>query len=102
MPRYGIPLDVEAALPQFLSAWGIEPIEIDEIEEGYENQNLLVVAPAGRFAIRRYSFRNPAAGCGQQARPPIENLGVGDVLSGGPPLKPDPDLERLLDAALAK
>src|SRR5207302_702649 len=59
MPRYGIPPDVEAALPQFLSAWGIEPTEIDEIEEGYENQNLLVVAPAGRFVLRRYSFRNP-------------------------------------------
>src|SRR5438094_8825795 len=59
MPRYGIPPDVEAALPHFLSAWGIEPIETEEIEEGSENQNLLVVAPAGRFVIRRYSFRDP-------------------------------------------
>jgi homoserine kinase type II len=59
MPRYGIPSDVETALPQFLSAWGIEPIEIEEIEEGSENQNFLVVAPAGRFIIRRYRFRNP-------------------------------------------
>jgi Ser/Thr protein kinase RdoA (MazF antagonist) len=36
MPRYGLPPDVEAALPRFLSAWGIEPTAISEIEEGYE------------------------------------------------------------------
>ena len=57
MPHYGIPPDVEAALPHFLSAWGIEPIEIEEIEEGSENQNLLVFAPNSRFVIRRYRFR---------------------------------------------
>jgi homoserine kinase type II len=59
MPRYGIPSDVEAELPGFLSGWGIEAVGFEEIEEGCDNLNLLVVAPQGRFVIRRYSFRNP-------------------------------------------
>src|SRR6266581_4289251 len=86
MPRYGIPPDVAAALPQFLSAWGIEPIEIEEIEEGSENQNLLVVAPAGRFVIRRYSFRNP-----EDIPFELEVLRAG-ASRGFPVAKPVPDL----------
>lgn len=31
----------------------------EEIEEGYENQNILVLTPTSRFVIRRYSFRQP-------------------------------------------
>jgi Ser/Thr protein kinase RdoA (MazF antagonist) len=88
MPRYGITPDVEAALPRFLSAWGIEPIEVDEIEEGYENQNLLVVAPAGRFVIRRYSFRNP-----EDIPFELEVLQA-CARRGFPVAKPIPDLRR--------
>jgi homoserine kinase type II len=59
MPRYGIPPHVKAAIPEFLDQRGIVASGVEEIEEGYENQSILVLTPASRFVIRRYSFRRP-------------------------------------------
>jgi homoserine kinase type II len=57
MPRYGIPDDVERAMPVFLDHWGIQPLAVEEIEEGYENLNILVTSADGACVVRRYSFR---------------------------------------------
>ena len=57
MPRHGIPPPVQATIPEFLDQWGLVASRVEEIEEGYENQNILVFTPNSRFVIRRYRFR---------------------------------------------
>ncbi len=57
MPRYGIPSEVRDEIPAFLDRWGIRPLGVEEIEEGYENLNVLVTTAERSFVVRRYSFR---------------------------------------------
>lgn len=60
MPRYGLPEVLTKALPEFLAAWDREIVEFEEIEEGYENLNILITTDSEKVVLRWYSFRDPS------------------------------------------
>lgn len=58
MPQWGLTQDLLRDLPSLLAECGVgPPTAVSEIDEGFNNWNLLVTTPAGRLVVKRYSCR---------------------------------------------
>lgn len=58
MPRWGLTQDVLRDLPSLLTECGLgRATAISEIDEGFNNWNLLVTTPRGKFVVKRYISR---------------------------------------------